>query len=151
MQAQILDLLQELQQEFGSAIIFITHDLGVVAEIADDVLVMYAGRAWSTARSTRSLGPPAHPYTWGLLSSMPRLAPPIDGRCTPSPARRPACSPCPPGCPFHPRCAYADAVRRPLPPRDAPTAPRPRPAPASLSPAAKRTASSRATILPRLP
>ena len=68
-QAQILDLLKDLQQEFGSAIIFITHDLGVIANIADDILVMYArpcGRA--RHRAGRCCGRPQHPYTWGLLT-----------------------------------------------------------------------------------
>ena len=73
-QAQILDLIRDLQKEFGSAVIIITHDLGVVAEVADDVLVMYGGplrraRHGRAASSTE----PQHPYTWGLLGSMPRI------------------------------------------------------------------------------
>ncbi len=73
-QAQILDLMSKLQEEFGTAIIMITHDLGVVAEIADDVVVMYAARGRRAgARSTRSSTQPQHPYTWGLLGSLPRL------------------------------------------------------------------------------
>ena len=70
-QAQILDLLQDLQREFDSAIIIITHDLGVVAEMADDVLVMYAGRAVEYGRCKEILTHPEMPYTWGLLSSVP--------------------------------------------------------------------------------
>ena len=70
-QAQILDLLQDLQREFDSAIIIITHDLGVVAEMADDVLVMYAGRAVEYGPTKEILTHPEMPYTWGLLSSVP--------------------------------------------------------------------------------
>ncbi len=72
-QAQILDLLKDLQQEFGSAIIFITHDLGVISDMADDLLVMYSGRAVERGSVREVLRAPRHPYTWGLLSSMPRL------------------------------------------------------------------------------
>jgi len=72
-QAQILDLIRDLQQEFNSAVMIITHDLGVVAELADDILVMYAGRAMEYASASRVFREPQHPYTWGLLGSMPRL------------------------------------------------------------------------------
>ena len=72
-QAQILDLIRDLQAEFDSAVIIITHDLGVVAEIADDILVMYAGRAAEYSRAEDVFRRPEHPYTWGLLGSMPRL------------------------------------------------------------------------------
>ena len=72
-QAQILDLISDLQSEFGSAVIIITHDLGVVAELSDDILVMYAGRVAEHASAADIFGRPEHPYTWGLLSSMPRL------------------------------------------------------------------------------
>ncbi|WP_243744734.1 ABC transporter ATP-binding protein, partial [Streptomyces hainanensis] len=72
-QAQILDLLLELQREFGSAIIMITHDLGVVSRVSDDILVMYGGRAVERGAAREVLNRPQHPYTWGLLSSMPRL------------------------------------------------------------------------------
>ncbi len=72
-QAQILDLISDLQSEFGSAVIIITHDLGVVAELADDILVMYAGRVAEYGSAADIFGRPDHPYTWGLLSSMPRL------------------------------------------------------------------------------
>ena len=72
-QAQILDLIRDLQQEFNSAVIIITHDLGVVAELADDILVMYAGRSVEYGSAATSSAEPQHPYTWGLLSSMPRL------------------------------------------------------------------------------
>ena len=72
-QAQILDLIVDLQAEFGSAVIIITHDLGVVAEIADEVLVMYAGRRVEMGTATDVFRQPGHPYAWGLLDSMPRL------------------------------------------------------------------------------
>src|SRR2546430_14919376 len=72
-QAQILDLIRDLQQEFESAVIIITHDLGVVAELADDILVMYAGRCVEYATAQTVFRDPQHPYTWGLLGSMPRL------------------------------------------------------------------------------
>jgi peptide/nickel transport system ATP-binding protein len=72
-QAQILDLVRDLQSEFDSAVIIITHDLGVVAELADDVLVMYAGKAVEYGNSEQVFRAPEHPYTWGLLSSVPRM------------------------------------------------------------------------------
>ncbi|HEX4225681.1 MAG TPA: ABC transporter ATP-binding protein, partial [Pseudonocardiaceae bacterium] len=72
-QAQILDLILDLQQEFNSAVIVITHDLGVVAELADDIMVMYAGRSVEYASAEQVFSQPEHPYTWGLLGSMPRL------------------------------------------------------------------------------
>ena len=73
-QAQILDLIRDLQKEFNSAVIIITHDLGVVAELADDILVMYGGRVRGVRHGARtSSSAPQHPYTWGLLGSMPRL------------------------------------------------------------------------------
>ena len=72
-QAQILDLIRDLQEEFDSAVIIITHDLGVVAELADDILVMYGGRGVEYGRAEDIFQRPEHPYTWGLLGSMPRL------------------------------------------------------------------------------
>src|SRR5258707_14170314 len=72
-QAQILNLMTKLQQDFGSAIIMITHDLGVIAEIADDVVVMYAARVAEQAPVDNLFQRPHHPYTWGLLGSLPRL------------------------------------------------------------------------------
>ena len=72
-QAQILDLIRDLQKEFNSAVIIITHDLGVVAELADDILVMYAGRCVEYGTAEHIFNEPEHPYTWGLLGSMPRL------------------------------------------------------------------------------
>ena len=72
-QAQILDLIRDLQKEFGSAVIIITHDLGVVAEMADDILVMYGGRCVERGTAEKVFYEPQHPYTWGLLGSMPRI------------------------------------------------------------------------------
>src|SRR5579863_2805878 len=72
-QAQILDLISSLQQEFGSAVIIITHDLGVVAELSDDILVMYAGRVAEYGSAADIFARPGHPYAWGLLASMPRI------------------------------------------------------------------------------
>jgi peptide/nickel transport system ATP-binding protein len=106
-QAQILDLISSLQQEFGSAVIIITHDLGVVAELADDILVMYAGRMAEYGTSNDIFDRPRHPYTWGLLSSMPRLDRARAERLTPIPGTPPSLINVPQGCPFHPRCRYA--------------------------------------------
>jgi peptide/nickel transport system ATP-binding protein len=90
-QAQIMDLLKDLQQEFGTAIVFITHDLGVIANIADDVLVMYGGRCVERGTRNQVLRTPQHPYTWGLLGSMPSLDGPVDVPLSPIPAcRRPS-------------------------------------------------------------
>ena len=105
-QAQILDLISGLQQEFGSAVIIITHDLGVVAELADDILVMYAGRMAEYGTSTDIFDQPAHPYAWGLLGSMPRLDRARTERLMPIPGTPPSLINVPPGCPFHPRCPY---------------------------------------------
>ena len=111
-QAQILDLLKDLQQEFGTAIIFITHDLGVIADIADDVLVMYAGRARGARhRRARCSATPQHPYTWGLLGSMPQpRRRPVDVPLTPIPGTPPSLLNPPSGCRFHPRCAFTEKV-----------------------------------------
>jgi peptide/nickel transport system ATP-binding protein len=109
-QAQILDLLKDLQQEFGSAIIMITHDLGVVANMADDILVMYAGRAVERGTVREVLKTPQHPYTWGLLGSMPRLASDVDEPLLPIPGSPPSLLNPPSGCAFHPRCAFTDKV-----------------------------------------
>ncbi|GAA2161964.1 peptide/nickel transport system ATP-binding protein [Humibacillus xanthopallidus] len=107
-QAQILDLIRDLQSEFNSAVIIITHDLGVVAELSDDIMVMYAGRAVEYATAADVFERPEHPYTWGLLSSMPRLDRARTDRLRPIPGSPPSLINVPSGCPFHPRCAYAD-------------------------------------------
>jgi peptide/nickel transport system ATP-binding protein len=106
-QAQILDLIRDLQQEFNSAVIVITHDLGVVAEVADDILVMYAGRAAEYGSAGDIFRDPQHPYTWGLLGSMPRLDRDRSERLLPIKGSPPSLITLPPGCPFHPRCDYA--------------------------------------------
>src|SRR5215470_12862507 len=105
-QAQILDLIASLQQEYGSAVIIITHDLGVVAELADDILVMYAGRPAEYGTSEDIFDRPAHPYAWGLLGSMPRLDRARTERLTPIPGTPPSLITLPTGCSFHPRCEY---------------------------------------------
>ena len=109
-QAQILDLLQDLQREFNSAIVLITHDLGVVAETADDVLVMYAGRAVEYGACRTILTHPEMPYTWGLLSSIPDVMADTNARLIPIPGNPPSLLSPPSGCSFHPRCAHSDKV-----------------------------------------
>jgi len=109
-QAQILDLLQDLQREFDSGIIMITHDLGVIAEMADDVLVMYGGRAVETGPTKQILTHPEMPYTWGLLSSVPDVTASVDARLIPIPGNPPSLLNPPSGCPFHPRCTHRDKV-----------------------------------------
>ncbi|HEV7529042.1 MAG TPA: ABC transporter ATP-binding protein, partial [Solirubrobacteraceae bacterium] len=105
-QAQILALLERLQRELGMAIVIITHDLGVVAEMADDIAVMYAGRIVETAPTDVLFAGPEHPYTWGLLKSIPTLAD-AGGDLVPIPGTPPSLIQRPPGCHFHPRCAYS--------------------------------------------
>jgi peptide/nickel transport system ATP-binding protein/oligopeptide transport system ATP-binding protein len=114
-QAQILDLLRDLQQETGMAIILITHDLGVVAEMADEVAVMYAGRVVERGSAQAIFDDPMHPYTIGLLGSIPRLDEEretllaIEGS-VPSPFALPK------GCRFAPRCPFAVEACRAAPP-----------------------------------
>jgi peptide/nickel transport system ATP-binding protein len=105
-QAQILDLMHDLQSEFNSALIVITHDLGVVAELADDLLVMYGGRCVEYADATTIFERPEHPYTWGLLGSMPRMDRPNLKRLVPIPGLPPSLINLPSGCAFHPRCTF---------------------------------------------
>ena len=104
-QAQILNLMAKLQQDFGSAIIMITHDLGVIAEIADDVVVMYAARVAEQAPVNNLFRRPHHPYTWGLLGSLPRLDVNVE-RLTQIQGQPPSLLNPPRGCRFHPRCPY---------------------------------------------
>jgi peptide/nickel transport system ATP-binding protein len=108
-QAQILDLLRELQQQTGMAIILITHDLGIVAEMADEVAVMYAGRVVERAPGAQIFDDPQHPYTLGLLGSIPKIEENRDRLLTiegtvPPPFNLPS------GCRFHPRCVFAEAA-----------------------------------------
>lgn len=107
-QAQIMDLLQELRDETGMSLILITHDLGVVSEVADRVAVMYAGRIVETGMIKDVLGNPKHPYTWGLLSSRPQ-AQKKGERLQPIYGSPPNLAFIPPGCAFHPRCQYAES------------------------------------------
>ncbi|WP_232676018.1 ABC transporter ATP-binding protein [Nocardioides sp. R-C-SC26] len=109
-QAQILDLLQDLQREYNSAIVMITHDLGVIAEIADEVLVMYGGRAVEKGSTSEVLTHPEMPYTWGLLSSVPDVTADTTTRLLPIPGTPPSLLSPPPGCAFEPRCIHATAV-----------------------------------------
>ncbi|WP_412540472.1 ABC transporter ATP-binding protein [Longispora sp. K20-0274] len=106
-QAQILDLLLDLQKEFNSAIIMITHDLGVISQIADDVLVMYGGRAVEKGTVEQVLRRPQHPYAWGLLSSVPSLTGDADEDLVPIKGNPPSLINLPSGCAFNPRCRYA--------------------------------------------
>ena len=104
-QAQILDLLQKLQEESNTALIMITHDMGVVADIADDVMVMYAGRAAERATKQDIFYAPHHPYTKGLLESIPNSSAQAE-RLKPITGQPPSLIRLPSGCKFHPRCAY---------------------------------------------
>jgi len=114
-QAQILDLMHKLQRDYGTAIIMITHDLGVVAEIADEVVVMYAARVAEKAPVNELFAQPLHPYTWGLLGSLPRLGAEVD-RLVQIPGTPPSLLSPPPGCRFNPRCPYVfDRCRTELP------------------------------------
>jgi peptide/nickel transport system ATP-binding protein len=106
-QAQILALMERLQRELGMAIVIITHDLGVVAEMADDIAVMYAGRIVETASAELVFSSPEHPYTWGLLRSIPRLGRSREESLVPIPGTPPSLINPPSGCHFHPRCPYA--------------------------------------------
>jgi len=108
-QAQLLDLLADLRRSDGLAILLISHDLGVVGELCDEVAVMYAGRIVESGPATRLLDRPRHPYARGLLRSRPRLdaPPPADGRLPAIPGQVPDLRQRPSGCAFHPRCPLA--------------------------------------------
>jgi oligopeptide/dipeptide ABC transporter ATP-binding protein len=106
-QAQILELIARLRDEFGMAVLIITHDLGVVAEVADRVAVMYAGKIVEYASTRAIFGKPHHPYTQGLLASIPTLGVEID-RLEVIPGTVPNPLEFPDGCKFHPRCPLAD-------------------------------------------
>ena len=114
-QAQILNLMKRLQDDFGSAIIMITHDLGVVAELSNDVVVMYGGRIVERATVDELFSRPQMPYTWGLLGSLPRVDV-IQERLEQISGQPPSLLRPPPGCPFNPRCEFAmDICREELP------------------------------------
>jgi len=119
-QAQILALMKTLQEDFGSAIIMITHDLGVVAEIADDVLVMYAANVVEQAEVHDLFNRPQHPYTWGLMGSLPRLEADVE-RLTQIPGQPPSLLRPPNGCRFHPRCPYVMEICKTTVPELLPT------------------------------
>jgi peptide/nickel transport system ATP-binding protein len=110
-QAQIIDLLKQLQKDFGTAIIMITHDLGVVAESCDDVVVMYSAKVAEHAEVDEIFERPQHPYTWGLMGSLPRLDVVVD-RLQQIPGQPPSLLNPPGGCRFHPRCPYAMSICR---------------------------------------
>jgi peptide/nickel transport system ATP-binding protein len=103
--------MKRLQDEFGSAIIMITHDLGVVAEVADDVVVMYAAEVVEQAKVSDLFNRPQHPYTWGLMGSLPRLEVDTE-RLVQIPGQPPSLLRPPSGCRFHPRCPYVMNVCR---------------------------------------
>ena len=105
-QAQITELMEELQQRTGAAIIMITHDLGVVADMADRILVMYAGRAVEYGTVDEVFYKPMHPYTWGLMDSLPRHDMTEKGELCPIKGQPPSLINLPSGCSFSPRCPY---------------------------------------------
>ena len=115
-QAQILDLLKDLAQRTNSALILITHDLGVVARYADRVVVMYAGRVVESAPAAELYAHPRHPYTRGLMASVPRLDGNTDERLIPIEGQPPDLARLPPGCAFAPRCRQASDACRSAPP-----------------------------------
>jgi peptide/nickel transport system ATP-binding protein len=119
-QAQILTLMKRLQEDFGSAILIITHDLGVVAETADDVIVMYAAKVVEQANVDDLFTRPQHPYTWGLMGSLPRLDTAVE-RLTQIPGQPPSLLRPPRGCRFHPRCPYVMDVCKTKEPELVPT------------------------------
>jgi len=109
-QAQILDLIRRLKDEYQTAIVMITHDLGVIAELADEVAVMYAGRVMERTSRQKLFTIPELPYTWGLMRSIPRLDAPRPGRLDSIAGLPPSLIHLPSGCPFHPRCPYVMEV-----------------------------------------
>ncbi|MRS11636.1 MAG: ABC transporter ATP-binding protein [Actinobacteria bacterium] len=111
-QAQILELMVELQQREGTAIIMITHDLGVVADMANDVMVMYGGKQVEYGVADDVFYRPLHPYTWGLLDSLPRHDISAKGELCPIKGQPPSLIDIPSGCAFHPRCPYAKEICR---------------------------------------
>jgi len=114
-QAQILALIERLQAEYNSAVIMITHDLGVVAEIADDIVVMYAAEVVEGGSVDDIFHRPHHPYTWGLMGSLPRLNTDVD-RLAQISGQPPSLLRPPSGCRFHPRCPYVMEICRTVDP-----------------------------------
>jgi peptide/nickel transport system ATP-binding protein len=115
-QAQILDLIQKLQHELDTAVVMITHDLGVVAEVTEEIAVMYAGRIVEYGSADTIFAAPEHPYTWGLLKSIPRLDTPRDQELVPIFGRPPSLINKPSGCSFHPRCPYVREAHKKIDP-----------------------------------
>ena len=116
-QAQILELIDRLKEEFDAAVVIITHDLGVVAEHCDDIMVMYAGKCAEYGQRRDIYYNAHHPYTWGLLRSIARLDLENQDRLEPIKGLPPSLIFVPPGCPFHPRCPYVmDVCRKEVPP-----------------------------------
>lgn len=111
-QAQILSLIKKMQMEFKTAIIMITHDLGVVASSADKIAIMYAGKITEAGPADEIFERPAHPYTWGLLKSIPRLDSDVKQKLTPILGTPPDLFNPPKGCPFAARCSYAMRICR---------------------------------------
>jgi peptide/nickel transport system ATP-binding protein len=105
-QAQILELIDRLKEEFNAAVVIVTHDLGVVAEHCDEIQVMYAGKIMETGSARDLYYGAHHPYTWGLLQSIPRMESDRSVRLNPIKGSPPSLINVPPGCPFHPRCPY---------------------------------------------
>jgi oligopeptide transport system ATP-binding protein len=116
-QAQVMDLLKDLQRETGMGLVLITHDLGVVNEVADNVAVMYAGRIVERGTVDDVFTSPAHPYTEGLMNSVPNVEV-KGGRLQPITGQPPNLAKIPSGCPFHPRCARRRLGAEALPGRD---------------------------------
>ena len=123
-QAQILKLMTTLQEEFDTAIIMITHDLGVVAEIADDIVVMYAGKVAEEGTVDEIFTRPHHPYTWGLLGSLPRIDADVE-RLVQIQGQPPSLLNPPKGCRFHPRCPYVMDVCKSVQPELLPVSDQP--------------------------
>ncbi|TMV67677.1 ABC transporter ATP-binding protein, partial [Thioclava sp. BHET1] len=116
-QAQVLDLLRKLREEHGSSIVLITHDMGVVAEMADRVMVMYAGRVVESGEMAQLFDDPWHPYSWGLMNSIPPLHGERPHRLVSIPGTPPTPKDIPPGCAFAPRCRARMDVCSKLPPQ----------------------------------
>jgi peptide/nickel transport system ATP-binding protein len=120
-QAQILELIQKLQSELDTAVVMITHDLGVVAEVTEEIAVMYGGRIVEYGKVDTIFSAPEHPYTWGLLKSIPRLDTPRDQELVPIYGRPPSLINKPSGCAFHPRCPYVREAHKKVDPGLEPT------------------------------
>jgi peptide/nickel transport system ATP-binding protein len=116
-QAQILDLIDKVKEEFNASVVIVTHDLGVVAEHCDNIIVMYAGRIAEYGERDDIYYKPHHPYTWGLLGSISRLDQDRTERLQPIRGLPPSLIFVPPGCPFNPRCPYVmDICTKEIPP-----------------------------------